>query len=295
VALLRDAGVRIVRYHPLRWYNLDFYSTARKLNNRTHRKLLIVDGQTGFTGGVGIADEWLGNADAKDHWRDTHYKIEGPAVAQLQAAFADNWMEATGQVLLGETYFPALEKAGDQAAQVFKSSPDAGSESMELMYLLSLNAARQNIRIESAYFVPNGQTIDALVQARRRGVAVQIIVPGKEIDMKSVRKASRARWGDLLRAGVEIHEFQPTMIHCKLMVIDGGLVSIGSANFDNLSFRLNDEANLNVMDEQFAREQIKVFADDLSRSRRITLEEWKSRPVWEKLSEFTATLFGGRM
>jgi cardiolipin synthase len=187
---LKDSGVKLVMYHPLQWYNLPF---AKKLDNRTHRKLLIVDGAVGFTGGVGIADEWSGDADSPQHWRDTHYMLKGPAVAQLQAAFVDNWMESTGQVLHGEDYFPQLNPAGSQVAQVFKSSPDGGSDSMELMFLLSLAAAQKNIRLASSYFVPDKLTIDALLAARRRGVQVQIIVPGAKIDVKVVRHASRAR------------------------------------------------------------------------------------------------------
>ena len=289
---MEDAGVQLVKYHPLRWYNL---TTAQKLDNRTHRKLLIVDGKTGFTGGTGIADEWLGNADSPKHWRDTHYKVTGPVVAQLMAAFVDNWMETTGRVLQGDAYFPPLEKTGDQLAQMFKSSPNGGSESMELMHLLSMAAATKNIRLASAYFVPDALTIQTLLAARRRGVTVQIIIPGEQIDVKVVRTASRARWGGMLRAGVEIYEYQPTMFHCKQMVIDDRWVSIGSSNLDSRSFRHNDEANLNVMDQKFAQEQIDLFNQDLSRSRRITLDEWENRPVTSKLNDFFATLFGWLM
>ena len=289
---MESAGVQLVKYHPLRWYNL---TTAQKLDNRTHRKLLIVDGTIGFTGGIGIADEWLGDAQSPDHWRDTHYQVLGPAVAQLQAAFIDNWMETTGHVLQGDDYFPAIDRAGEHLAQVFKSSPNEGSDSMELMYLLSIAAAKKNIRIGSSYFVPNALAVQTLAEASQRGAKVQIIVPGRLIDIKIVRHASRARWGDLLRAGVEIYEYQPTMYHCKQMIVDDLWVSIGSANLDNRSFRHNDEANLNVMDRAFAQEQIRVFDEDLQRSRRITLDEWNGRPALEKLSDFLATLLGGLM
>jgi cardiolipin synthase len=292
---MRKAGAKVVEYHPLHWFDPDLYLGAKKFSNRTHRKLLIVDGQIGFTGGVGIADEWMGDADAKNHWRDTHYQVVGPVVGQLQAAFVDNWMETTGEVLKGDAIFPPIEFAGQQSAQVFRSSPNGGSESMELLFLLSIAAARQNVRLASAYFVPDQMTVQALTDARRRGVRVQIIVPGREIDVKVVRSASRAEWGPLLRAGVQIYEYQPTMYHVKQLIIDDIWVSIGSANLDNRSFQMNDEANLNVMDEAFAREQIRVFEEDLARSHHVTHDEWEHRPAHEKLVEFFTWLFAPLM
>jgi cardiolipin synthase len=292
VKQLKRAGAQVVEYHPLHWFAL---TAAQHRNNRTHRKLLIVDGTVGFTGGAGVADEWLGNADSPKHFRDTHYLVRGPAVAQLQAAFLDNWMETTGQVLVGEDYFPPLEKAGEEAAQVFKSSPDNGSESMELLYLLSIAAAQKNIRLATAYFVPDHLAVQALLDARKRGVSVQIIVPGPYMDVKVVRRASRARWGEMLKAGIEIAEYQPTMYHCKQMIVDDLWVSIGSANLDNLSFRLNDEANLNVLDAAFAREQIRLFEEDLHHSKAITYEQWSHRPMHERLVEMFSTVFGFMM
>jgi cardiolipin synthase len=289
---MKDCGVQVVEYHHLKWYD---WTSAQKLNNRTHRKLLIVDGVIGFTGGVGIADEWTGNADTPKHYRDTHYKVLGPVVAQLQAAFVDNWMGSTGKVIDGEEFFPELKDAGSEWAQAFKSSPRGGSESMELLFLLSIAAAEKNIRIASAYFVPDELTIQTLADACKRGVKVQIIVPGKHIDEKIVRPASRARWGDLLKAGVEIYEYEPTMYHCKQMIVDDLWVSIGSANLDNRSFRTNAEANLNVLDQKFAHEQIKVFDDDLKHSTQITFEQWNNRPAHEKAVESFTTIFGWLM
>jgi cardiolipin synthase len=287
VQAMRDAGAEVVEYHAV--HLLD-PSTIRQLDHRTHRKILVVDGRIGFTGGVGIADEWLGHADSPDHWRDNHYQVEGPAVAQLQAVFMDNWMQTTGSVLQGEDYFPPLDRAGDVSAQVFKSAFTGGSESMELMFLLSLAAAGTDVRMENSYFVPDAMTVRELVAARQRGVRVQIIVPGANIDEKVVRHASRARWGELLAAGVEIYEYQPTMFHCKQMIVDGLWVSIGSSNLDNRSFRLNDEANLNVLDGTFAAEQIRVFEEDKGKSREVTFEMWKHRPMGEKVSEAIASL-----
>jgi cardiolipin synthase len=271
-------------YHPLRWYNLD------RLNNRTHRKLLIVDGAVGFTGGVGIAPEWTGNAQNKDHWRDSHFRVEGPVVAQMQGVMLDNWSKTTGRVLHGPAYFPPQKPVGSHSAQMFSSSPNGGSESMRLMYLLSITAAARSIELSSAYFVPDDLTREALVAAVRRGVRVRIITPGPIIDAKIVRRASRGLWGELLRAGVEIHEYQPTMYHCKVMIVDGFMTSVGSTNFDVRSFELNDEANLNVYDEAFARRQQQVFEADLKQSRRITHGEWKNRPWSEKLHEHSAAL-----
>lgn len=281
---MEDAGIEVERYHPVRWHDL------HRVNNRTHRKLLVVDGKIGFTGGVGIADQWTGNAQDSEHWRDSHFKVEGPAVAQLQAAFMDNWLKTRRCVLHGGDYFPKLEPAGDCPAQVFKSSPEEGGESMRLMYLLSIACAARSIRLASAYFVPDDLSVRALIDARRRGARVEIILPGKHIDTSVVRRASRSRWGPLLEAGVEIHEYQPTMYHCKVMIVDDYWVSVGSTNFDNRSFRLNDEANLNILDGDFALEQAKCFEQDKSRSRPITLEQWRHRPWTEKLKEHAAGL-----
>jgi cardiolipin synthase len=281
---MKQAGVQVVKYHPLRWYSLG------RLNNRTHRKLLIVDGRVGFTGGVGIADNWLGHAQDPEHWRDSHFRLEGPAVAQMQAAFMDNWMETCAEVLHGEEYFPELEPAGPHAAQLFKSSADDASESVRLMYLLSISSAVSSVRIANAYFVPDSLAVSTLVAAQRRGAKVEIIVPSRQIDSKLVRRASRSLWGPLLEAGVAIYEYQPTMYHVKVVVVDEVWTSVGSTNFDNRSFRLNDEANLNILDAEFAAGQAKVFEQDKALSRRITLEEWRRRPWRERATDRLAGL-----
>ncbi|MEO8349535.1 MAG: cardiolipin synthase [Acidobacteriota bacterium] len=286
---MKASGVEVEKYHPLHWYNLS------KINNRTHRKILVVDGRVGFTGGVGIADKWSGNAQDPEHWRDSHFRLEGPVVAQMQAAFMDNWMKTQSEVLHGEEYFPKLSPVGTALAQVFKSSPREGSESVRLMYLLSIASARQRILIAASYFVPDDLTVETLVKARERGVDVEIIVPGTKIDSELTRKASRSRWGDLLQAGIEIYEYQPTMYHCKVMVVDDLWVSVGSTNFDNRSFRLNDEENLNVYDADFAREQARDFEADRAKAHRVTYEEWKARPLSEKILEHTAGLLRGQL
>ncbi len=289
LTLMRDAGVEVEKYHPLRWYNLG------RVNNRTHRKLLVIDGTVGFTGGVGIADKWNGAARNPEEWRDSHYRVEGPAVAQMQAAFMDNWMKSRGEVLHGDDYFPPLQPCGKHAAQMFKSSSTEGSESVRLMYLLTIASAETSILLANSYFVPDDLSVETLVTAARRGVDIEIIVPGKEIDTEITRKASRARWGKLLEAGIRIHEFQPTMFHCKTMIVDGTWVSVGSTNFDSRSFRLNDEANLNIHDEEFAARQTRIFEADKARARRVSFEEWKNRPLAEKLMEHAASLLRSQL
>jgi cardiolipin synthase len=286
---LTDAGVEVERYHEPHWYNFG------RLNNRTHRKLLVIDGRIGFTGGVGIADQWLGKGQDPDHWRDTHYRLEGPVAAHFQAVFMDNWIKATGRVLHEERYFPKVEDAGQSAAQMFSSSPTGGSESMHLMYLMAIAASTESIMLSSAYFVPDDLAIDALKKAVARGVKVRVIVPGPYIDTETVQAASRSRWGELLEAGVEIMEFQPTMYHLKVLIVDRHMVSVGSTNFDNRSFRLNDEANLNVYDDDFARRAVAVFEDDATRSRRYTLAEWQARPWWQKTWEQMASWLGSQL
>jgi len=289
VDTMRDGGAQVEIYHPLHWYNLG------RMNNRTHRKLLVIDGKVGFTGGVGIADPWDGDAQDKDHWRDSHFRVEGPVVAQMQAAFMDNWIKTTGVVLTGDGYFPALTKVGTQPAQMFTSSPSGGSESMHLMYLLALSAANDTIDLASAYFVPDELTKRALLEALRRGVEVRILLPGEYTDSQVVVHASRADWGELLQAGATIHRYKPAMFHTKLLVVDRRLVSVGSTNFDPRSFRLNDEASLNVYDHGLAEHMTDVFEADLRASEQYTYEEWVKRPWREKLQERFASLFRSQM
>ncbi len=279
---MRASGVQIEKFHKPHWYNL------ARLNNRTHRKLLVVDGQVGFTGGVGIAPEWTGNAQDPDHWRDSHYLVRGPVVAQMQATFLDNWLKVTGRVLHGDLYFPPLAQTppvGTQKAQMFSSSPSSGSESMQLMYHLAITAADRSIDLSAAYFVPDDLTLKLLMDALGRGVRLRIITPGEHTDTETVKAASRGTWGQLLQAGAEIYEYRHTMYHCKVLIVDNLLVSVGSTNFDNRSFRLNDEANLNVYDAAFAKRQTQVFEADMKRSERVTYEAWLDRPWTEKLAE----------
>lgn len=286
---MKQAGVLVQRYHKPVWWKL------ARLNNRTHRKLLVIDGKVGFTGGVGIADQWRGNAQDKDHWRDTHFRVEGPVVGQIQAVFNDNWLKATGTVLDGPDYFPALTPVGDMPAQMFSSSPTGGSESMHLMYLMAITAARHTIDLSAAYFVPDDLTIRTLIEAAKRGVRVRILMPGDIIDSDLVKAASRERWGELLAAGVKLAEYQPTMYHVKALIVDDLLVSVGSTNFDNRSFSINDEANLNVLHAEFARQQTAIFEDDWKRSNPVTKAEFRERPLWERFTTSVASLVGDQL
>ena len=286
---MRAAGVQVQRFHPPTWNHLG------RLNNRTHRKILVTDGRTAFTGGVGIAPHWTGNAQDPDHWRDTHFQVEGPVVAQMQSVFMDNWIKATGDVLHGPTYFPLIAPMGTQVAQMFSSSPTGGSESMQLMYLLAITAATRSIDLSASYFVPDELMLRTLIDAVKRGVKLRIIVPGEHIDSETVRSASRASWGGLLAAGAYIAEYQPTMFHSKVMTVDQVLVSVGSTNFDNRSFRLNDEATLNIMDSEFAVQQTQIFEEDMKLSRQITFDQWSNRPLKEKLAERLAVLLSSQL
>lgn len=276
---MRDAGVKVELYRPLRWYNFS------RLNKRTHRKLLIVDGEIGYTGGVGIADAWLGDAQDPDHWRDMHFRVRGPVVAQMQAAFIDNWIKSTGHVLNGEEYFPPLAPVGDMDAHLFMSSPDGGGESMHLMYLIAIAATRETLDIHAAYFVPDQLVVQAMRAALARGVRIRVLVPGEHIDSELVRISSRKIWGEILQAGAEIHVYKPTMMHVKSLIADGLLVSVGSTNFDVRSFQLNDEASLNVYDRDFAAVMTARFERDLRDAEPYTYEQWLDRPWYQRLKE----------
>ena len=276
---MEDAGVNVHRYRPLHWYNL------ARMNNRTHRKLLVVDGRVGFTGGVGVGDPWLGDAQDEDHWRDMHFRIEGPVVAQMQSAFNDNWIKTTGRLLHGREYFPPLQRAGVMDAHMFISSPAGGSESMHLMYLLAIAAAEESIDLAAAYFIPDELITKALIAARHRGVRIRVLMPGDKTDSDAARLASKSGWGPLLLAGVQMYEYAPTMFHNKMMIVDRELVSVGSTNFDLRSFQLNDEASLNIYDRQFAEHMTGVFEADLRKAEPYDYDKWASRSWTEKFAE----------
>jgi cardiolipin synthase len=282
IDFMQRNGIDLEWYHPIRWYTLS------RVNHRTHRKLLVVDGEIGFSGGVGIADDWLGDADAKNHWRETVIRIEGPVVTQMQFAFMDNWVKSRGELLTGLDYFPQLEPRGNHLTQVIKSSPSEGSSTVKLMYIVSIVSAARYVYLSSAYFVPDRDTIRALEGAVRRGVDVRVIVPGEQADVPIVRQASRWHYDQLLRRGIRIFEYQPTMMHAKTMVVDGIWTTIGSSNFDDRSFRLNDEVNVNVYDEAIAGEMERMFFDDMAKSEEITLRQWFRRSWFDRLKERVA-------
>jgi cardiolipin synthase len=273
---LRNAGVELYVYGREHWWEV-----KPNINHRTHRKILVVDGKIGFTGGMCIDDKWLGNADRENLWRETHVRVEGPAVRQMQAVFATNWIQTTSSVLLGEDYFPKIPHAGSSVAHCYKSGPGEAAQAARLGYLFAIAAARESIDLAQAYFVPDDLAIEMLLEARARGVRIRALVPAHN-DSRIGRAASRSRWGKLLDAGVEFYLYEPAMFHCKVMIIDHALVTIGSANFDNRSFSINDEVTLSVLDRKVAEENRRIFEDDLRKSKPLTREEFESRPLYIK-------------
>lgn len=282
VERMREAGCHVVWFRPLRQY------VFRRYYHRNHRRILVVDGRIGFTGGAGVSRKWMGNGRIEHHWRDTDVRVEGPVVEYLQAAFAENWLEATGMVLGGEAYFPRpAEPRGQVHAQVARSSPAGGSTAMYTTLLLALSSARQSVLVTNPYFVLDDTMRGALLRTVRRGVRVAVLVPAV-IDHNVVRQASRGQFGDLLRAGVEIYEYTPALLHAKTMVIDSVWATIGSTNLDNISFAVNDELNLIVYDRGIAAQLERIFDDDVRVSRRVTYEAWKDRGLRARLFEVLA-------
>jgi cardiolipin synthase len=282
---MRDAGVSLAIFRPPKPY------AVRRLNNRTHRKLCIVDGRVGLIGGVGIADEWTGHAQDPDHWRDTHVRVRGPVVRGLQGAFAENWLEATGDVLVGPRYLPDLGPIeGGCTMQLVRSSAGVGDTNVEALYFLAIACARERLNLTAAYFAPRPAFIEALCDAAKRGVVVRLIVPGEHIDKGFVRKAGRGTYEQLLECGVRIWEYRPTMLHCKTLTIDDRWTSIGSVNFDNRSFQLQDEATLCVSSPSFTNALDVQFERDLARSEEIDLDRWRKRPLRAKANERVLTL-----
>jgi cardiolipin synthase len=277
---MRDAGVDVAKFRPLKPY------AVRRLNNRTHRKLLIADGRVGMTGGVGIAEEWTGNAQDPDHWRDTHVRVRGPVVRHLQGAFAENWLEATGDALVGENYLPDLEPVADGGPmQVVRSKAGVGDTNVEALYFLAIESARERLDLTAAYFAPRPAFVQVLCDAANRGVHVRVLVPGPHIDKEFVRIAGRAAYDALLDCGVEIYEYQPTMLHAKSLCIDGAWASVGSVNFDNRSFQLHDEATLCVQSERFAAQLTEQFEADLDASQEIRPGSFNERGLHRRAAE----------
>lgn len=282
---LRAAGGTVVDFNPSHWYALE------ELNYRTHRKILVVDGQVGFTGGVGVADYWIGNAQDKEHWRDTHVRMRGPIVRLLEASFYENFIE--GEI----TVTPVLSEAvpvpdADDQSMLVRSSPSGGATDLKRMYLLAIAMAQRSIEVTSPYFLTDESTMWAFRDAKARGVKVRILVESETTDQKVVKYASRAAYDHLLSLGIEVHEYVPTMMHAKTMVVDGVLSIFGSANFDNRSMELNDELNIAVLSRSLAGRFLADFERDLLVSRRLAIDQWRKRPVAEKVHEHFWSYFG---
>ena len=278
VKRLRDAGCRIESYQRLRWYSL------ARLNNRTHRELLIVDGRVAFTGGAGIADWWAVAEGRKRPWRDTMARIEGPIVAALQGVAAENWLECCGEILTGPEYFPELDVVGHTTAFVVKSSPSDRATASRVTFQMLMEGADHELRIATPYFLPDRALRRALVQIARRGVKVSVVVPGAATDQKWVRLASRRMWGELLEAGVRIHEYCKTMTHAKVLLVDGIWSVLGTTNIDNRSFEHNDEVNVAMLDRVVAARLTEDYERDVADSDEVTLTRWRRRPLWEKVA-----------
>jgi cardiolipin synthase len=286
VETMRRAGCRVEFFHPKKPWMLWVF------NHRSHRRVLVVDGTVGFTGGVGFADQWQGDADSPEHWRDTQVRVEGPAVRGLQRTFQENWSEVTGEALVGDEFFPALSQAGSSPVAVVPSSPLAAMSGAGRVYAISLAAAAKEVWIANSYFLPDDAAIELLVAAVKRGVDVRVIVPSDEQnDVPATKAAGRSNFGPLLEGGVKIYEYQPTMFHLKTMVVDGIFSTVGSANFDDRSFHLNEEINLFVYDTAFAGQMKERFQRDLSRCRPYTHAAWKARPLKKRVTEWLASPF----
>ena len=279
--IMEEAGCHIAVFRPIGRVQIN------RTNHRNHRRILVVDGHVGFTGGSGASSKWMGNGRTAGQWRETDVRLDGRAVRYLQGAFVENWLEATGAVLGGTSYFPPLEGQGAAVAQVITSSPAGGSYAMYSMFLLAISAARKNIYITNPYFLPDASLRDALLAAAGRGVRVVALLPG-EIDHSVVRQASRREFGRLLEAGIEIYEYRAGLLHSKTMVIDGVWATVGSTNFDNRSFALNEELNVAVYNRDLAQRLEQVFTEDLAHSRRVELAQWQRRGLRARILEWMA-------
>jgi cardiolipin synthase len=285
IATMKDAGCNVEYFRRIEAAGIIFPWKLLRYNYRSHRRVLVIDGRIGFTGGYGISEAWTGNGRIPEHWRDTNARIEGPVVRFLQTAFAESWLEATGIAIGGDDYFPHLEPKGNLSAQIVKSSPTGGSFQNYMLFLLSINSAKTSVLITNPYFIPDEVMTDALLKAVERGVRVVILVPGKS-DSRFTYTASRSHYGKLLLGGVKVFEYQASLMHAKTIVADGVWATIGSTNFDNRSFALNQEINLTVYDKGTAQKLEKIFSDDLTYSKEITYEAWQSRGIFERLFDF---------
>jgi cardiolipin synthase len=274
---MEAAGVNCESYRPASHYSL--------VGRRTHRKLVIVDGKIGYTGGFGFDKRWLGDARDKSEWHDSAVRVTGPVVAQMQAIFSEDWTFTTGEILAGNTFYPTTEQAGSMQAQAIKASKGDSSSLPKMLYFMAIQAARKTIHIQNAYFLPDQQIRTALIGAVQRGVDVKVMVPGKQIDVPMVRQASRKHYGPMLEAGVKIYEYQPTMLHSKTLVVDGLFSTIGSINFDVRSMSTNAEESLSFYDRTFAESMEAMFQRDLTLCQEVTFDAWKSRGSSARVTE----------
>ena len=282
---LEAAGVKAAHFHPIRFRNLG------RINNRDHRKLVIVDGRIGYTGGFGFSDSWLGDASNKKEYREISIRVTGPAVNRLQGAFSENWVEETGEVPAADEYFPRLPPTGPTPMQVVYTSPTGSISSVEILYHLAIGGARKEILIQNPYLLPSHQTMALLEDAVDRGVRVRIMVPSLAVtDSSLVQHASHVDYGKLIEAGIEIWEYDRTLLHQKVIVIDGIWSSLGSTNLDDRSFELNDEVNVGIIDPAIAEQLREAFAADLQHAHRATLEQWKDRTLWHRAVDRMAYL-----
>jgi cardiolipin synthase A/B len=276
-ARLREAGCRVERYQSLRWYRL------HRLNNRTHRELLIVDSRIAFVGGAGLADWWAHSMHGKPRWRDMMARIEGPVVSNIQGVFAENWLECCGQILTSTRTYQPHRDAGTSPALAIKSSPSDRATVSRVLFQMLVESATRRVLIQTPYFLPDRAFRRAFARTAVRGIEVAVIVPGSDTDQRWVRLASRRLYGQLLRHGVRIFEYERGMTHVKALLVDDMWAVIGTTNVDNRSFEHNDEVNLAVRDREVTARLTEDFQADVHASREITLDEWERRPVWEKL------------
>jgi cardiolipin synthase len=276
---MRAAGCRAELYQRLKWYRLS------RLNNRTHRELLIVDGRIAFLGGAGIGAQWSKGERGKLPWRDTMVRVTGPVVSSIQGVFAENWVECCGEILCGPDYFPQLQKCGDTSGIVIKSSPADRATACRVVFQMLIESATRQIRITTPYFLPDRSLRQAFIASAKRGVRIDIIVPGSHTDQRWVRLVSRRKYNELLRAGIRIYEYRAGMTHAKVLNVDNLWVVLGTTNFDNRSFEHNDEVNLAIRDEDVSERVTRDFAHDLKSCEEVTLETWKRRSLFEKIVE----------
>jgi len=283
---LRDAGVEVAKLRSLRWYSV------HDASDRSHVRVVVIDGRVGYTGGFGLADYWLGNGHAEDQWRESNVRFRGPAVMQLQAAFAAAWAEATGELLTGALFFPktGFQPVGTTHAGVLFASPTTGSTPAERFLALTISGAQKTLYITNSYFVPDDDFRRMLEEAVQRGVDVRVLTVSDKTDVKTTWYAGRYRYEEMLLRGVRIFEYQPTMLHSKTIIADGIWGTIGSMNFDNRSMAFNNESNVVVLDRTFGAQMDSVFLDDLRYSKEIKIDEFRHRSRWSKLLESGATL-----